>query len=512
MASYQLGIDYGTGGAKACIIDEEANVVSYAFREYPIIVNKEGWSEHDPVLYWEVTCTLIKECLAKGNVDPRDIKGIGTSSACPSTVMVDKYHEPVNLAYNLLDLRATKEVKWLQENIGEKKLFELTGNRLEDHPLIVNLMWEKANRRESYEKIDQILTIDGFIRLKLTGKSTVNFSNAAYYGVAYDIIKNKFDEEILSAIGIPLDKLPEAFQCEEIIGQVTKKAAAETGLVEGIPVVAGQTDCNAGWMGAGAIEVGDMQMNLGTCGNFGIVIPEVSNLHDALAYSAYSLKDTYIVGAGTSTGGQSLRYLRDNFSQLEVAVENLAGINAYELLDREAERVGIGSEGLIILPYLMGERSPIWDEEARGVIFGLSLNHHKCHVVRAMMEGVAYALYDSFCVVKDIGIKVKYPIVLNEGGAKSKIWRRIITDVFNVPTVLTKSRVGAPFGDAILSGVATGMFKDYSITKEKAEYIDLMEPNEKNYEIYMEYFKLYKDIYSHLKNDFQKLAELRRSE
>ncbi|WP_341875986.1 FGGY-family carbohydrate kinase [Defluviitalea saccharophila] len=511
MANYLMGMDYGTGGAKVCIIDEEANILSYAFREYPIYTDKPDWSEHDANLYWEHTCDMIKECIEKANINPKDIKGIGTSSALPSMVMVDKDYKPINRAYNLMDRRAKKEVQWLRENIGQEEIFKISGNRLEDHPSIVNLMWEKNNRPEDFKRIYKALTIDGFIRLKLTGKATASYSAGAFYGVAYNVFSNQFEKELMDKIGISIDLMPEVYRCEEIIGEVTYEAAKETGLAEGIAVAAGQVDCNAGWVGAGATQVGDVQMNLGTCGNFGVIHKD-PNFLDSMISCAYTIdsENTYITVPTTTTGGQSLRYLRDQFSHMERAMEKLVpNFDAYDYLNMEAEKINIGSDGLIILPYLMGERTPIWDVDAKGVIFGLSLNHTKGHLVRAMMEAVAYALYDSFVLLKEKNIKINSPIVLNEGGAKSKLWRSIITDVFNVPTALVKSRVGAPFGDAILAGVAVGIFKDFSIAKEKTEYIDLIEPNQKNHEIYMEYFKLYKKLYEDIKEDYKALAHLR---
>ena len=510
MAEYLLGIDYGTGGAKACIIDEAANILSYAYREYPIIVNKPGWSEHDPRLYWEIACQIIAECLAKGAVDPARIKAIGTSSALPCLVMVDKRHEPVQLAYNLMDRRAVKEVEWLRETVGEERIFDITGNRLEDHPSIVNLLWEKNNRPESFGNIYKALTIDGYIRLKLTGQATVNIPNAAFYGVAYNIREHRFEEDILSAIGICKEILPEIYDCETVIGEVTPEAARKTGLIQGTAVIAGTADAPAGWMGAGAVEEGDTQMNLGTCGNFGVIHRDTDFLKTMLVCAhAVDCRRLFVTIPTTTTGGQSIRYLRDNFSHTEIGMEKLIGISSYELLDMEAERVRPGSEGLVILPYLMGERTPIWDINARGVIFGLSLNHGKGHIVRAMMESVAYALYDSFLIIKETGKKINYPIVLNEGGAASKIWRKIITDVFNVPTTVVKSRAGAPYGDAVQAGVSAGIFKGYAFTKEKAEYVDLIEPDKNNHELYMEYFRIYRNLYKHVREDFKELAGLR---
>ncbi|MES0341729.1 MAG: FGGY-family carbohydrate kinase [Candidatus Humimicrobiaceae bacterium] len=204
-----------------------------------------------------------------------------------------------------------------------------------------------------------------------------------------------------------------------------------------------------------------------------------------------------------------MRFIRDKFSQLEMAVERSFGIDAYDILNKQAENITPGSEGLIVLPFLTGERTPIWDSHARGVVFGLSLNHNKGHWIRATMEGVAYAMYDSFRLIKESGRKINLPIVMHEGGAKSNLWRQIITDVFNIPTVLTKQRTGAPFGDAYLAGVVTGYFKDFSKCKELAEYIDRMEPDEKNNKLYMEYFNLYKDIYKNLKNDYRELSRIR---
>ncbi|NOZ27066.1 MAG: FGGY-family carbohydrate kinase [Chloroflexi bacterium] len=514
MADYLIGVDYGTGGAKACIINAQGDVLGFAFEEYPFIHEHPGWSEHDPHLYWEIACRLIGGVREQSGVDPREIRGIAVSSALPSMVMVDKDHNPIHRAYNLMDRRATKEVEWLKERIGEDRIFQITGNRLEDHPTLVNLLWEKNNRPDSFKQIWKALTIDGFITLRLTGKATLNYSAAAFYGVAYNLRERRFEEGLMREIGIDPGLMPDLFECTDVVGEVTPRAAEQTGLVPGIPVAAGQVDCNAGWVGAGAVEEGDIQSNLGSVGNFGVVhrdldfiFSPVGRLMINFPYTVDSA-NTYVTVPSTMTGGQSIRYLRDVFSQYEVEVERVLGVSSYDLLNLQAQRVPPGSEGLIILPFLMGERTPIWDPLARGVIFGLSLNHTKGHIVRAMMEAVAYALYDNFRLIREAGLKLNLPLVLNEGGAVSKLWRQIITDVFNVPTVLVKRRTGAPFGDAILAGVATGVFKDFSVAKEWAEYIDRMEPNGENHELYMRYFALYKRLYEHVKEDFRELAQL----
>ena len=510
MEKFLMGIDYGTGGAKCTIINTDGQELSYAFEEYQILTEHPGWSEHNAPNYWAVACRIIRKAIADARINPADIKGVAASSALPSIVMVDVEGNPVANAYNLMDRRAVEQVAWLKENIGENEIFEVSKNKLEDHPVIVNLMWEKKNRPNIFARIHKVLTIDGFINYKLTGKYSCHYSGAAFYGVAYNLLERNFNADILEKTGIPVSFFPELFRCEDLIGKVTAEGALSTGLAPGIPVAAGQVDCNAGWMGAGMTEEGNIQMNLGTCGNFGILTKD-TNFPDTMINFAYTIDsaNTYIIVPTTTTGGQLIRYMRDNFYKKELALEKEYGYDTFDLINKEAESVPAGAEGLIVLPFLMGERTPIWDVNARGTIFGLSLNHTRGHVVRAMMESVAFALYDSFKIIKDSGMKITAPIVLNEGGAKSVLWRRIITDVFNVPTVLVKRRTGAPYGDAILAGVATGIFKDFSVAKQWTEYVDLMEPDANTHELYMKYFDLYKSVYNNLKEDFKTLAALR---
>jgi len=512
MPQYLLGLDHGTGGVKGCIIDAAAKVLGYAYREYPIYSNAPGWSEHDPNIYWSTACEVMRECIAVAGIRPEEIKGIANSSALPSLVMVDKTHSPIELAYTLMDRRATEQVQWLRENIGEERLFRISGNRLEDHPILVNLMWEKKHRPESFRKLYKALTIDGYIRLKLTGRATANFSSAAFFGVAYDLKNNCFDQTLMQEIGLDPEILPELFACEEIIGETLPDAAKAAGLVPGIPVAAGSVDCNAGWMGGGAVCAGDIHINLGTCGVIGVIHEDPELIVDTMINCSYvtDSRRVFATVAATTCGGQSLRYLRDTFSQLEVATEKaVPGFSAYESMERQAESVSLGCDGLVVLPYLMGERTPLWDVNARGVIFGLSLHHTKAHLVRATMEGVTFAMYDSFRIIQQRSSKINLPIVLNEGGARNRLWRRMITDVFNVPTVFLKSRIGAPMGDAILAGVAIGTFKDFSIARANSEYVDPMEPIVENHERYMEYYRLYGSLYRDLKRHFEELSRIR---
>lgn len=516
MATRLLGIDFGTGGAKACIIDDQGEVLAYAFREYPIFHPRPGWSEHDPETYWRVTCEMVQQVLRDTQCLPQEIAGIAVSSALPSMVLVDAQGKPVAPAMNLMDRRALEEVTVIRNVVGESVIEDVTANRIEDHPNLVNLFWYKRNKPQIYDKVYKALTIDGFIVSRLTGEYTLNTSSAVFYGVAFDIRKGVFHNDILEKLGIDHSILPRLCDSTDIVGSITTGAAEATGLQAGTRVVGGQVDCNAGWIAGGAVEAGDMQLNLGTSGVLGVVHQNMDYLSSPdglrmvnIPYTT-SPRDTFSAVAVTTTGGQALRYLRDTFGEGEADVERLLKVSSYDLITLQARDVAPGSEGLLVLPYLMGERSPIWDTSARAVMFGLSLHHHRGHVFRAFMEGVAYALFDSFSVLQRTGLKINNPLIFNEGGAKSEVWRRIITDVFGIPTAMLKGRTGAPLGDAILAGVGVGVFDDFSVAKEWCRYREHLEPDQQNHEMYMEYFELYKQIYSNVQGSFQDLQAIVR--
>jgi sugar (pentulose or hexulose) kinase len=503
---YLLGVDFGTGGTKVCLTDADMNQRAYSFREYPILTERADFSEHDPALYWTYTCENIRSCLEQSGVDSRDIEAVAMSAAMPSMVVTDRAGAALGRAINLMDKRAKAEAREVLEKIGADGYFRITSNRLEDHPSIVNLLWIKRHEPERYAKIARVHSIDGYVACLLTGEHNVNCSNAMFFG-AYDMRAGRFDEGMIESLGLESSWFPPVTECTRIIGTVTQRAAEDTGLAPGTKVLSGQTDCNAGWLGAGATRPGDIQMNLGTCGNFGIVMDNMDFLPSMINFP-YTVPGTYIAVPTTTTGGVLMRYLRDNFSQLEKATEALTGVDAYDLLNREAERVRPGSDGLVVLPYLMGERTPIWDANARGTIFGLTLRHTKGHLVRAMMESVAYALYHSYETLAPHAGSVNFPLVLNEGGAKSALWRRIITDVFNLPTVLVKSRAGAPYGDCLLAGVGAGLIPGFDMIREKTEHIDPMQPDAGTHALYMDYFQVYKRLYAALKDEFAFLAQV----
>ncbi len=509
MSNYFVGIDIGCGGSKACIIDDQGKVIGYGFREHKITVSNGTWSETEPDEYWSNIYTVIKQIITSNNLNAKNIKGVSVSSAVPAIVMVDSEGNVINKAYNFLDNRATDVVRELREKIGAKRCLEISGFNIDEQSTVTSMLWEKKHRPDDYKRIFKVLSPDGYVTFRLCGRMVLNYSAAPFYGTVFDIRKKKFDLEICRELDIDPNLFPDVFPCEEVIGEITNEAASLTGLVAGTPVIAGTVDAFAGWLAGGAIEAGETQINLGTAAVLGVVTGKptfIENIWNCV-YPVNS-RNNYVIFGSTPTGGFVLRYLRNNFSTYEQFIEKTSGYDSYELLNLEAARIEPGSDGLITLPHFAGARNPEYNRHARGVVFGWSMHHTKGHLVRSMMEGVALSTYRLYGTMKDNGIETKGTIVMNEGGAKSRLWRQIYTNVFGYPTAMLKNRTGAPYGNAILAGVSTGYLKDFSIAKEWAEYIDYMEPDLKIHKMYMDIYEVYNSIYFHLQDDFSNLARL----
>ncbi len=511
MTDYLVGSDVGTGGTKSVVIDSNGNVLGKHFIEYPLITNELGYVEHDPQWYWNAVADTISKAITDSKVNPKNIKGVSISALSPACILVDKDLQPLQLAHIWMDRRATKQCEWLKQSIGEDRVFNLTANIIDSYYAITKLMWERDNRPDLYKRTYKLQTAADYPVMKLTGKAITDYSNACLIGIAYDIRKKVWDEKLLKEIDIDICKLPDLYPCEKVIGYVTKQAAERTGLAAGTPVVAGTVDCNAAWVATGAVEDGDASIVMGTAGIIGIVHKKDSFTKGmiTICHTANS-KDTYTTLSAQLCGGL-YRYYRDNLAMAEKNAERDTGIDAYELMDALAAKIKPGCEGLLVLPYFQGERTPIWDPYVRGMIFGLSFNHTRGHIIRAIMEGTGYSFRYNYNLIKNSGIKINLPFVMSEGGAKSKLWRQIVCDMLEIPAVYMKNTSGAPFGNAVLAGVGTGIFKDFSIVKKWTEVADKTEPITSNTEIYKKYYDIFVELYRRNKDVYVELAKIRES-
>ncbi|BBH24495.1 hypothetical protein Back11_58400 [Paenibacillus baekrokdamisoli] len=506
---YLVGCDIGTGGTKSVVMDLDGKVLGTHYVEYPLIASRPGWAEHHPDTYWNAVAQTIKKSLEASKISPSDVLGVGLSAMSPACILVDRELNPLQLSHFWMDRRGTAECGQIARILGEDAVFERSGNPIDSYYATVKLLWEKNNRPELYDKAYKMLTAKDYPLMKLTGKCVTDYSNASLIGIAFDIVNKRWDEQMLKEIGLSADKLPDAYPCDEVVGHVTRDAAALTGLMEGTPVVAGTVDCNAAWVSTGVLNNGDNSITLGTAGVWGAIHdkPTFAKNMITIVHAADSKTKYSTVGALVCAGAL-IRYFRDTFGQVEVDAANRLNISPYDIMNLEAEKVPPGSDGMLVLPYFMGERTPMWDPLARGVIFGASLYHTRGHYIRSFMEGVAYGIKQNVDIAKRSGTQVNPLVTMVEGGANSRLWRQIMADVLGVPTQHVKNSLGAPVGDAIVAGVGVGAFGSYDIVNDWISVSEQHKPDLNNSQLYDRMYGLFAGLYPKLKDDFAQLAEI----
>ena len=471
-----LGIDVGTTAVKSVLYDTSGRILARASREYLITHPKLGWAEHSPQLWWELTKETIHEVLANAGSSTKDnIAGMGVSALHPIVLPVDKKGEPVRPAIIWLDAR---------------------GGKLHD-PLL-KLLWIKQNEPDVLIRTHKFLTANGFINYKLTGEFTVDITQALGMG------------EFEMPDFIDANLFPDVHSFSEVIGEVTEKAAHDTGLAEGTPVVAGAVDGFAVIVGSGVVKTGRAVEYTGHSLSLSVCTDKLyPKVREEGLFSGGGM-GFYMVSGYMAAAGGLLRWFRNTLGDLESESAKKLGLDAYQIMDLEASKIHPGSDGLIILPYIAGERSPIWNANARGVIFGLYLTHSKAHIIRALLEAVAYGLRHIVEIAESAGTRID-ELRSAGGGSKSDLWLQIKADVLNKP-VYQVSAEAETLGDAIMAGVGVGVFDDlFSTCDELAKVKKIISPNPEYHKLYTKLYEIYREIYESTKESFDKLAEIRRN-
>ena len=346
---------------------------------------------------------------------------------------------------------------------------------------------------------------NSYVIYSLTGEIAIDYSSAGNIGGIFNLKERKWSTKMLNQLGIPLKYQPQKIVAsQEVVGEINRKASEKTGLKVGTPVIAGGVDAAVATLSAGAFKKGNHVAMIGTSMCWGF-ITEKTNISSKLVSMPHvidPLNKVYNFG-GAATAGAVVRWFRDIFGSQELEVESKLNIDAYNLLELEAKDIPAGSEGLLVLPYFMGERSPIWDSNARGTILGLSLYHTKGHLYKAFMEGVAYALRHNMDTITGTDIKLDNEVIMVGGATKSLVWPQIFADVTGYPIKIIKDNVEAPLGDALLAGLGTGVIDNPEVLAEWLEYEKVIKPNFKNKKLYDKYFEEYKKVYLNLKENMK---------
>lgn len=497
MKKYLLGIDIGTSACKVAIFDKAGTLIESGAGDYPVYYPQEGWAEQNPDEWWAAVCQATKELFKKCDIRPEEIAGIGVDGQSWSAIPISAAGEVLCNTPIWMDTRADKICEEVKKRVPEEEIFAVCGNPFVPSYTTPKILWYKEARPELYAQIDKVLQSNSFIVFKLTNQYSQDMSQG--YGLhCFDMRKGTWDAQMCEKLGIPLSFLPEIYPCHQVVGTVTEKAAKETGLALGTPVVAGGLDACCGTLGAGVIHEGETQEQGGQAGGMSICIDEY-HADERLILSYHVVPDKWLLQGGTTGGGGVMRWLHREFGKYEDLRKDELGKGALVQFNDLAEVVPPGSEGLIFLPYMAGERSPLWDPKAKGIFYGLDFSKTKGHFIRAAMEGVAFSLRHNLEVAKEAGVSVKVMKAIG-GSANSLLWTQIKADITGKPIVVPYSDAATTLGACILAGVGVGLYESF----EEAVALTVREtrshePNLDNKEIYDENFAKYLAIYQNLK-------------
>lgn len=505
---YVIGIDLGTSGTKTVLFDEKGTVVASKTIEYPMYQPKNGYAEQDPEDWYNAAIGTAKAVVEASGVDSADIVGVGLSGQMHGLVMLDENGNVIRRSIIWCDQRTAKEVDEMNEKVGREKLIEITANPALTGWTAAKILWVRNNEPENYKKCRHILLPKDYIRYKLTGEFATEVSDASGMQLL-DVPNRCWSKEICEKLDIDMSILAKVYESCEVTGKITAEAAALTGLKEGTIVVGGAGDNAAAAVGTGVVEDGKAFTTIGTSGvvfahTSSISIDPKGRVHTCCA----AVPGCWHIMGVTQGAGLSLKWFRDNFCQAEKDTAKGMGVDEYVLMNQEVENVPVGSNRLIYLPYLMGERTPHLDPNARGMFFGLSAMHTKRDMMRAVMEGVSYSLRDCVEICKEMGINVSDMMACG-GGGKSPIWRQMLADLYKCPVKTASSSEGPALGVAILAMVGAGIYKTVPEACKAIVGVDkVQQPIKENSEIYDKYFALYDEIYPAVKDKCAKLAEL----
>lgn len=503
-----LGIDAGTSGIKAIVLDETGKIIGTGYRECNLITPRPGWVEEDPIDWWNACCGAVAEAV-KVSGRGKAIVSIGISGQMQGSTLLGTDGEPVDRCIIWMDQRASAQANMLNSRMEPKEMLNETANYCLPSYWAPKLLWIKENRPYVFEQTKKVVFTKDYLRYRMTGEIATEVSDASC-SFLLDMKHRRWSDKMFKVTGLPRDLVPERLlESQEIAGYLKADLAEEWNLTPGIPVVAGCGDQQAGGVGSGIVKTGIIAATIGTSGViFGCCdTPFIDEQRRAMYSQCHAVPDKYNFLGCTLGAGGSFKWMRDTFFAAQKESLNAAGKDVYDYMTALAASVSPGSEGLVFLPYLNGESTPHVDPDARGVFFGLSLRHDLGAFCRSVMEGVAYSLRDTIEILRTFGLVINEVRVMG-GGAKSPLWRQMQADIFNASVVTMNIEEGPAAGAAILAAVGAGLFGSIPEACDAIlKPVSITEPIKANVSTYDEYYQTYCSLYASLKNDFAKQAE-----
>ena len=507
--NYLIGIDIGTSATKTVLFDEEGRVVASASQEYPLYQPHNGWAEQDPHDWRDAALETLRRVMDESGAGPEDVKGIGLSGQMHGLVMLDEKGEVIRRSIIWCDQRTGAEVEDMLAIMPRERWIEVTANPPLTGWTAAKILWVRKNEPENYARCRHILLPKDYIRYVLTGVFAAEVSDASGMQLL-DVPGRCWSEEVLEKLDINPEYLGKLYESCEVTGTILPEIAARTGLSEKTVVVGGAGDNAAAAVGTGVVEDGKAFTTIGTSGvvfahSSQVTIDPKGRVHTCCC----AVPGAWHVIGVAQAAGLSLQWFRNNFCQDYIEAAKRQGIDAYDLINMDVAAIPAGSERLIYLPYLMGERTPHLDPDCRGVFFGLSAIHTRAHMLRAVMEGVSYSLCDCNDILKEMGVHVSQMMACG-GGGRSPVWRQMLADLYDCQVKTVHQSEGPALGAAILAGVGCGLYESVEsacrrlISEDKSA-----SPVKEQTETYKAYHALYQELYGQLKGCYKTLAGLK---
>ncbi len=499
---YYLGIDIGTFESRGMLIDENFRIAADASVPHTMDHPQPGWFEHDAdAVWWGDFCKLSRMLLDKSHISPDQIACIGASALGTDCLPVDENCQPLRPAILYgIDARASQEAQWLTEHYGTERVQELFGHPICSGDTATKILWIRRHEPEVYEKTYKFLTGSSFLTAKLTGKYVIDqFLAKGSFRPLYHGDGTKNEEEC--TLYCRPDQIADCACSTEIVGHVTKQAARETGLAPGTPVVTGTGDSTAEAISVGLIKSGTAFFQYGSSMFYYYCTDRyLDNYASAQGNGSikggkvFTVPGTFCLGDGTNAAGTLTRWVRDLLYAKELEDEKNGGENAYAIMAKEAAEVSCGSDGLIMLPYIFGERSPLQDPLATGMLFGLKGTHTRKHINRAALEAVAYSTYQHLLLFAEMGVPPK-AIITAGGGTKNRTWMQIICDMAGLPITIPEPFQCSAYGDAMLAAVGCGALADFEALYQALPAGTVLTPNMENHAYYKAHYPIFRDLY-----------------
>jgi xylulokinase len=506
-----LGIDIGTSGTKTLAIDERGRILADAMVCYDSYYPKPLWSEQDPEDWWQATVKTVRTAVKKAKVKPADVRAIGLSGQMHGSVFLDKNDRVIRRAILWNDQRTAAECDEIERRAGgRRQLIKMVANPALTGFTAPKILWLRNNEPRNFDKTVKVLLPKDDVRRRMTGEYATDVSDASGM-LLLDVAKRDWSKMLLSKLELDLDLLGRCYESEDVTGKLTRQAAAELGLTTECEVVGGAGDQAAGALGNGIVSRGTLSTSIGTSGIMFVHSDEVEiDPEGRLHTFCHAVRGKWHLMGVSLSGGGSLQWFRNTLCQADVAAAKRKKTSAYETITAEAAEIRPGSEGLFFLPYLSGERTPHADPDARACFIGLTLKHGRGHMVRAIMEGVAYAMRDSLAIIRELNVPVKQ-IRASGGGSRSQLWRQIQADVFGQKVVTINAEEGPAYGVALLAAVGGGAFENVAEACNATITVVKETPAQKQaVALYDRGFPIYQQLYRSLKNDFKAIARLER--